>query len=96
MEKYSRRDFLARSAAGAVALTSPALLGKSLFAAQNAKAESAKMAEHMVEDGETDVPSSCPKTNGKLKSFTEVAKEGINCPSCGEKLFQCRWFTNEA
>ena len=44
MEKYSRRDFLARSAAATMALTSPALLGKSLFAAENAKTESAKMA----------------------------------------------------
>ncbi len=44
MEKYSRRDFLARSAAGAMTLTSPALIGKSLLAAENAKTKSAKMA----------------------------------------------------
>jgi uncharacterized protein (DUF362 family) len=44
MDRYSRRDFLARSAAGAMALASPALFNKSVFAAEGAKTEPAKMA----------------------------------------------------
>lgn len=41
------------------------------------------------------IPEICPKTGCKLQNFVEVSKEGINCPSCGEKLHQSRWFTNE-
>lgn len=41
------------------------------------------------------LPTKCPKTNGPLLDFNSVTKEGINCPFCGEKLMQSRWFTNE-
>lgn len=44
MDKYSRRDFLTRSAAGVMALASPVLLKEAVFAAENAKSEPAKMA----------------------------------------------------
>lgn len=43
----------------------------------------------------SNLPSVCPRTNGPLLSFTEVTKEGIDCPFCGIKLKQSRWFTNE-
>lgn len=41
------------------------------------------------------LPTKCPKTSGPLLNFTEIARDGINCPFCGEKLMQSRWFTNE-
>jgi len=41
------------------------------------------------------LPILCPKTNGELLSFNEVTKDGIECPYCGGKLEQSRWFTNE-
>lgn len=41
------------------------------------------------------VPTICEKTGDKLLSFTEVVEQGINCPKCGEKLAQSRWYTNE-
>ena len=41
------------------------------------------------------LPIMCPKTSGELLDFNEVTKDGINCPYCGEKLEQSRWFTNE-
>ena len=44
---------------------------------------------------EANLPSTCPKTNSRLMSFNEVSKEGIDCPHCGQKLIQNRWFTNE-
>ena len=44
---------------------------------------------------EANLPTKCPKTNGSLLNFNEITKEGINCPFCGEKLTQSRWFTNE-
>jgi hypothetical protein len=43
----------------------------------------------------SNIPNVCPKTGEPLLNFTEVTKEGINCPFCGEKLQQSRWFTNE-
>lgn len=39
MKKFSRRDFLTQSAAGVIALTGPALLNRSVFAAEAAKTE---------------------------------------------------------
>ena len=42
-----------------------------------------------------DIPKKCPNTGGKLLSFVEAVKEGVNCPSCGVKMIQSRWFTNE-
>jgi len=44
---------------------------------------------------EANLPTTCPKTNSRLMSFNEVSKEGIDCPHCGQKLIQNRWFTNE-
>ncbi len=41
------------------------------------------------------IPDVCPKTGNKLLSFSEVTKDGINCPKCNQKMFQNRWFTNE-
>ena len=46
-------------------------------------------------DEDDDIPNKCPSTNGKMLTFTETVKEGINCPHCGEKMEQSRWFTNE-
>jgi len=42
-----------------------------------------------------EVPKLCPKTHCNLVIFTEAITEGINCPHCGEKLSQSRWWTNE-
>lgn len=42
-----------------------------------------------------ELPDKCPKTGCKLMTFNDVTKDGINCPHCGEKLKQSRWFTNE-
>lgn len=41
------------------------------------------------------LPILCPKTSGPLLSFSEVTKNGIDCPYCGEQLQQSRWFSNE-
>lgn len=40
------------------------------------------------------LPEKCEKTGCQLKDFDTITKEGINCPYCGEKLQQNRWFTN--
>ena len=49
----------------------------------------------MIKAGETEIPEKCPKTGGELLHFSEVVKKGLNCPYCGESLFQSRWFTSE-
>ena len=44
---------------------------------------------------ENNLPILCPKTSGPLLTFSEVTKNGILCPYCGDQLQQSRWFTNE-
>jgi hypothetical protein len=44
---------------------------------------------------DSDIPDSCPKTGSELLNYKEVIDEGIECPSCNEKLMQNRWFTKE-
>ena len=44
---------------------------------------------------QSDVPDKCPKTQGEVKEFSKVIADGINCPFCGERLEQSRWFTKE-
>lgn len=53
-------------------------------------------------DGDVDVavqnfsfPEVCPKSQGELMTFKDCIREGINCPYCGEKMFQSRWFSIE-
>ena len=41
------------------------------------------------------LPTQCQKTGGNLLFFSEVIKEGIQCPHCSEKMLQSRWFTND-
>ena len=43
---------------------------------------------------EANLPEICEKTGCKLRNFDSVISDGINCPSCNEKLQQNRWFTN--
>lgn len=50
-----------------------------------------KSLEEAIKD--SNLPQECPY--GKLLTFNEITKEGINCPHCKEKLYQSRWFTNE-
>ena len=42
-----------------------------------------------------EVPKACPKSGGRLMTFNQVTEEGIECPSCSQKMYQNRWFTNE-
>jgi len=53
-----------------------------------------KTVEDLINESNT-IPSTCPKTNGKLYTFEEATKIGINCPHCDFPLRQDRWFTNE-
>lgn len=41
------------------------------------------------------LPDKCPKTECDLLNFNDVVQDGIVCPSCNQKMFQNRWFTNE-
>lgn len=41
------------------------------------------------------IPDKCPKTGCKLLDFNGVLEKGINCPMCGEKLVQYRFFTKD-
>jgi len=43
----------------------------------------------------SDVPELCPKTNSLIMNYSEVIKNGIDCPSCNELLNQHRWFSKE-
>ena len=37
----------------------------------------------------------CLKCNSNLMAFEEVIAQGVTCLSCGQKLTQSRWFSNE-
>jgi hypothetical protein len=42
-----------------------------------------------------DIPKKCEKTNCDIIGFNEILKSGINCPHCGKKMQQNRWYANE-
>lgn len=41
------------------------------------------------------LPKECPKTGEEMISYQTAIRDGIDCPSCGVKLTQNRWFTQE-
>jgi hypothetical protein len=45
--------------------------------------------------GKGNLPTKCPNTGSDMLTFTVATTVGIDCPSCGKKLNQNRWFTNE-